>query len=251
MIVVILIHKIKKGGININTIIDELRNINYQFLSNNKNGFKINNKNYIYKNGVIPILFSAPHAVKQSRELQIKPSDYLTGPLAIFLANRLNCSYFVRVFNDSDDPNYPLGITLSNIENDYLLSLIKFLEKYKQFLVIDLHGCKNSKNADCSLWHNRYNTCDYNIIKIFEENFKIFNLSSDNGQEYLGGQVTRQCANFTNAFQLEIKRKIRSLELKNFYLLKSFIDSMEKSIYEIYFFKKNKESRESHYEYSK
>lgn len=234
--------------INTNTIIDELRNINYQFLSNNKNGFKINNKNYIYKNGKIPILFSAPHAVKQYRELEIKSSDYLTGPLAIFLAKKFNCSYFVRVYNDYDDPNYPLGITLPKIKNEYLQSLIKFLEYYQQFLIIDLHGCKNSKNADCSIWHNNYNICDYNIIKIFEENFNIFGLTYDNGDEYLGGQVTRQCASYANAFQLEIKRKVRSLKSENYYLIKSFIDSMEKSIYDTYVYKKSKESRKTFYE---
>ena len=38
----------------------------------------------------------------------------------------------------------------------------------------------------------------------------------------------------TNSFQIEIKRKIRTLKLENYYLLKSFIDSMEESIYKTY-----------------
>lgn len=217
-----------------NTIINELKNLNYQFLENDKNGIKINNKNYTYSIGEIPILLSAPHAVKQYRESQIKLSDYLTGPLAIYLAKKCNCSYFVRVFNDNDDPNFPLGITLPQIENEYLKTLKYFIKKYKQFLVIDLHGCSNSKKYDCSLWHNNYNPCDPNIIRIFETNFNDYNLSYDNGSEYLGGQVTRQSSLITNAFQIEVKRKIRTLKLKNYYLLKAFIDSMKKSIYETY-----------------
>lgn len=220
--------------INTNTIISELRNLNYQFLANNKNGLKIDNKNYIFKTGKIPILLSAPHAVKQYRESQVKSSDYLTGALAIYLAEKCNCSYFVRIFNDNDDPNFPLGKTLLKIENEYLRTLKKFIQEYNQFLMIDIHGCVNSKKYDCSLWHDDYNTCETQVVKIFENNFNCCDLTIDNGTEYLGGQVTRQCALITNSFQLEIKRKIRTLKLENYYLLKSFIDSMEKSIYETY-----------------
>ena len=54
-----------------NNIINELRNINSQFLVNNKNGLKINNKNYKYKIGANPIILSAPHAVKQCRNQNI------------------------------------------------------------------------------------------------------------------------------------------------------------------------------------
>ena len=220
--------------INANTIIDELQNLNYLFLQNNKNGLKINGKNYIYKIGEIPIILSSPHAVKQYRNSQIKSNDYLTGALAIYLAHKCNCSYFVRVYNDFDDPNYPLGITISNLQNDYLKKLKSLIELYRQFLVIDLHGCMNTKQYDCSLWSNNYNTCDQEIIRIFMNNFNSVNLSADNGSEYLGGQVTRQCSLTTNAFQLEVKKKIRTLKLENYYLLKSFIDTMEKSIYETY-----------------
>lgn len=220
--------------INTNTIINELRNLNYQFLENNKNGIKIDNKNYIFKTGRIPILLSAPHAVKQYRGSQVKSSDYLTGPLAIYLAQKCNCSYFVRTFNDNDDPNFPLGTTTSYIESDYLRALKDFIIEFNHFLVIDIHGCVNNKKYDCSLWSDNYDACEQAIIKIFETNISNCDLSVDNGSEYLGGQVTRQCSLITNAFQIEIKRKIRTLKLENYYLLKSFIDSMEKSIYQTY-----------------
>lgn len=172
--------------------------------------------------------------MKQCRESQVKLSDYLTGPLAIYLAEQCNCSYFVRVFNDNDDPNFPLGKTSLEIENEYLKALKKFIQEHNQFLMIDIHGCLNNKKYDCSLWHNNYNTCELQIVKIFEKNFNYYDLTIDSGTEYLGGQVTRQCSLITNSFQIEIKRKIRSLKLENYYLLKQFIDSMQKSIYETY-----------------
>lgn len=220
--------------INANTIINELRNLNYQFLANNKNGFKVDNKNYISKVGKMPILLSASHAVKQYREAQVKLSDYLTGPLAIYLAEKCDCSYFVRTYNDNDDPNFPLGTTLLEVENEYLKALLEFIQEYNQILVIDIHGCVDSKNYDCSIWHDDYNTCESQIVKIFEKNFNYHDLTFDNGSEYLGGQVTRQSSLYTNSFQIEIKRKIRTLKLENYYLLKSFIETMETSILETY-----------------
>ena len=75
------------------------------------------------------------------------------------------------------------------------------------------------------------------VVKQYRESqVKSFDLLIDNGNEYLKGQVTRQCSLVTNAFQIELKKKIRTLRLKNYYLLKSFIYSMEKSIYETYDF---------------
>lgn len=127
-----------------------MQNLNYQFLRNNKKGLKVNGK---YKTWEIPIILSALHVVKQYRESQVKLSDYLTGPLAIYLTEKCNCSYFVRVYNEN---------------------------------------------------------------------------------EYFGGKVIRQRSLIPNVFQIEIKKKIRTLKLENYYLLKTFIDSIEKSIYETY-----------------
>jgi hypothetical protein len=70
-------------------IIKNLKNINPIFLSNNKNGFKINKTNHTLRKGNIPILISAPHAVRQYRNDEIKASDYLTGALALSLAEEL------------------------------------------------------------------------------------------------------------------------------------------------------------------
>lgn len=220
--------------INTNTIINKLKNINYQFLANDKNGIKIDNKSYIFKKGEIPILLSASHAVKQIRESKVKPNDYLTGAIVLYLAEKCSCSYFVRVFNDNDDPNYPLGVTLSHVENEYLIALREFIQSYQQFLVMDIHGCNDNKKYDCSIWSDNYQTCDREIIRMFINNFNAGSLNADKGTEYLGGQVTRQSALLTNAFQIEIKRKIRSLKQENFYYLQFFLESMEKSIYETY-----------------
>lgn len=97
-----------------------LQDLNAIFLSNDKNGVKIDNQSYIFKHGKIPILISVPHAVKQCRNGQTKLGDYLTGPLAILISGICDCYYFVRTYNEEDDPNFPVGYTLEAINNDYL-----------------------------------------------------------------------------------------------------------------------------------
>jgi len=208
-------------------MINELRYLNYYFLTNNKNGFKIDDKNYIYKIGKNPIILSAPHAVRQQRPYKEKESDYLTGPLAIYLAEKCDCSYFVRIYNDNDDPNWPLDYTVTDIENEYLKALRKYIEEYKQHLVIDIHGCKNNRLYDVSMFLDNHQPWDKKIVNLFARELQQNNLSvDDTGSEFLEGQVTRQCAQITNAIQMEIKRKCRSLKREDYPYLTAFVKSM-------------------------
>lgn len=215
------------------TTIQELQFLNLLFLENNKKKNQANHKNYLFKKGEIPILLSAPHAVGHYREGQYKVHDYLTGPLAIYIAEKCHCSYLVRTFNNDDDPNYPLGTTLQNPTDAYLLELQKIIQEHKILLVIDIHGCGDHKQVDCSIWSNQYQTCPYSLISILHKHLKQANFSTDDGQEYLGGQVTRQSSLLTNAFQIEIKRKIRTTE-KDIFLLDAYIKAMVTAITEIH-----------------
>lgn len=81
-------------------------------------------------------------------------------------------------------------------------------------LVIDLHGCSDERLYDCSLWTDNYKTCNQEMVKTIENNFSNLGLTVDMGSEYLGGQVTRQTSLVTDAIQIEVKRKIRSLKKK-------------------------------------
>lgn len=123
--------------------------------------------------------------------------------------------------------------------------LTDFIRKYPQYLIIDLHGCRNNRKCDCSIWSDDTKLCDNNLINIFEDQFKEHTLSVDRGSEFMGGQVTRQCGMLTNAFQLEVKRKLRSFEKEDSILLKAFTLAMEQAIidsnnhYETYQKRKN------------
>lgn len=217
-------------------MIEELKEYNRIFLLNDRNGKEINGKNYIYHEGRKNIIISAPHAVKQVREGKIKKSDYLTGVLAIYLARKTNCSYFVRVSNANDDPNYPIGITKTQVENLYLNELLKILEEKSHLLLIDLHGCTNDKKYDCNIWSDNFSSCNSDIINIFKESYQNYNLTCNSSSEFLGGQVTRQTMKYSNAFQLEVKKKFRDLnDAEN---LEYFIQGTETAINKVYKLKK-------------
>lgn len=186
-----------------------------------------NEKNYLCKKGKLPIIISAPHAVEQTRNGKIKKRDLLTGALAIFIANKIDCSYFVRNYNNNDDPNYPVGKTIKYVDNNYLNDLKTFIKENKIKLVIDLHGCNNKKEVDCSIWSDNYKDCNNKIINIFEKYLVENNLTVDRkGSEYFGGQVTRQCSLDTNAFQLEVKKEVRINKEKT----EKFVKAMEEAI---------------------
>lgn len=168
--------------------------------------------------------------MKQTREGRVKPSDYLTGPLAIYLANKCHCSYFVRCYHNQDDPNFPIGETLSFIDSEYLRVLTNFIKNHQEYLIIDLHGCRNIRKCDCSIWSDDAKLCDNHLLDIFQNQLEKHSLSVDRGSEFLGGQVTRQCGMLTNAFQLEVKKKIRSIKKENYSLLEAFTTSIEQAI---------------------
>lgn len=213
-------------------VLEQLIQLNEMFKVNDKNGYWINGKNYILKKGNKPVILSAPHAVKQLREGVIKDEDYLTGPLTIYLADIMDCSYIVRVCNEGDDPNYPVGITLNNLQSEYIKILLKLAKEWENSLIIDMHGCKNKRLYDCNIWSDREQLCDKGIVTIFANNFNNFGLSAGLDNNFRGGQVTRQAGLVTNAFQLEIKRRIRSIKEDNWNLLNAFLLSMERSISE-------------------
>ncbi|WP_156894492.1 hypothetical protein [Clostridium formicaceticum] len=86
-----------------------------------------------YKEGDIPIIISAPHAVKQIRNGLIKNPDIFTGSLALILAQRTKCHAIYRTFTGHGDSNSDLICAYK----DYLIHKIK---ECSLRCVIDLHG---------------------------------------------------------------------------------------------------------------
>lgn len=210
--------------------IEDLKEWNKRFEANNHNGIQNNKENYEFHQGKKQVIISAPHAVRQVREGRDKEADFLTGPLAMYIAKKSNCSYLVRVYNNEDDPNFPIGKTLEEIENAYLKFLIDYIKANPEYLVIDLHGCKDSRPYDCSIGSHHFKTCEKEIIDIFSSCLRKYGLSVDeDSQIFSGGQVTRQVGKTnSNAIQLEIRREYRTF--KNTENLNNLVEAISEGI---------------------
>lgn len=116
-------------------IIDKLSKLEKQFSRNRYGGG--GNKNFIIKKGTIPVIVSAPHAIIQLREGQIKWSDKLTGALALFLHLSTGCHAICSARYSEADYNYDTEETKGN---PYQIELAKYIVGNDIKVLIDLHG---------------------------------------------------------------------------------------------------------------
>ena len=99
----------------------------------------------VEKYGDLPILLSAPHAVKQIRNNKIKANEFYTGSIVECLAKQIGCSCITKqclVENSTnDDPN---------TDNDccqYKTAIKQFLQKHHIELFIDIHGLSRKRDS--------------------------------------------------------------------------------------------------------
>ncbi len=87
-------------------IATKVEELNEKYKINNSNGLNINSSiNYTLVYGNIPILLSAPHAVKQLRNGKEKAEDANTGGITEYLCNTCKCYGIIRNYNKLDYPN--------------------------------------------------------------------------------------------------------------------------------------------------
>src|SRR5690554_6185453 len=79
-----------------------------QFSLNNYFG-QNNHQLFQYEEGAIPIIISAPHAVKQVRNGWIKDPDIFTGSLALLLKSLTGCHIIYRTSTGNGDSNRDLN----------------------------------------------------------------------------------------------------------------------------------------------
>ncbi|HEX3032353.1 MAG TPA: hypothetical protein VHS59_08955 [Bacillota bacterium] len=92
-----------------------------------------------YLQGSIPLLVSAPHAVRHKRKKDIKPSDEFTGATACLLHQLTGCHTLAvsKVYNEDPNFDYP------SLYKDYLGEICK---EHKIKLVLDLHGAARERD---------------------------------------------------------------------------------------------------------
>lgn len=94
--------------------------------------------------GDLPVLVSAPHAVRHIRHKKIKPSDEFTGSIA-FLLNKITGCYSIAVTKlYGGDPNFDTSCL-------YKETLRKLASENRFSLVLDLHGASRDHTFDVDL----------------------------------------------------------------------------------------------------
>lgn len=97
-----------------------------------------------YLSGRIPVLVSAPHAVRHYREKRIKPSDEFTGSIVCLLHQLTGCHALAVTRLYGGDPNFDHPC----IYKSYLGDICR---EHGIRLVIDLHGAAREHNFDIDI----------------------------------------------------------------------------------------------------
>ena len=138
------------------------------------------NENYIYKEGKIPILVSAPHAVTHTNKDNTKFPDSFTGGIALLINELTDCYVIAKSHNDGIDPNS----TNMGMDGGYKEKIIDIIKEHDIKLLIDLHGLRDDRDTDVDIITHYGMTIGHDksivekLMKCLREN-DILNLSED------------------------------------------------------------------------
>ena len=127
-----------------NDILQQLKEAEQKFKINDYKGNSLCSCT-VKKCGNLPILLSAPHAVKQIRKGQIKAHEFYTGAIAECLAKQLGYAYIAKQYlienSASDDPNS------DNAYCSYKTAVNQFLHDHDIKLFVDIHGLSGKRDS--------------------------------------------------------------------------------------------------------
>lgn len=121
-----------------NQVINRIQELEVLFSDNQYEGSGI--MPFIIEEGNIPIMISAPHAINQFREGQIKWADMYTGGISRYLREITGCHLIYSCKFTETDPNYDVPG-----KNKYQEALKEYVSKNKIKLLLDLHGAAKKR----------------------------------------------------------------------------------------------------------
>ena len=131
-------------------ILNYIYELNQKYMANDGNGIYASGPNYTIINGNIPILLSAPHAVRSFKSGKAKGSDALTGSIVEYLCSRTGAFGIIRTFNLNDEPN-----SENNGHGlEYKKAIINLVNTKDIGGFIDIHGCKETHPFDFDIGTN-------------------------------------------------------------------------------------------------
>ena len=189
--------------------INELENLKYE-------------NDYMILKGNVPILFSAPHTMYQSKEDgPIKLKEPYTKAIALYLNKYCN-TYAIVKNNDT-------GID-SNRDNydEYNVGMRRLIKDYNIKLVIDLHGASKDREFDIEFGTLNNLSADFSTIKELEEAFTENGINNINHNDpFKGGAITQGIYSLddVDVIQVEINGKYR--DYNNIKELENLIQSLQ------------------------
>lgn len=125
-------------------LLQQIKETEQKFKINNYKGNSIS-PCMVEKYGDLPILLSAPHAVKQIRNGEIKAHEFYTGSIVECLAKQIGCAYITKQYlienATNDDPN------TDNAYCSYKTAINQFLQEHPIKLFVDIHGLSSKRDS--------------------------------------------------------------------------------------------------------
>ena len=180
---------------------------------------------YIIKKGNIPILFTAPHTMKQVREDgSIKLSEPYTKSIALYLNKHFNVNCMIKIKDTGLDAN-------RDNRDEFKTELLRFIKDNNIKLVIDLHGSLKSREFDIEFGTLNNLSADFSTIKELEEAFTENGINNITYNDpFKGGAITSYVYGIkdVDVIQIEINGKYR--DFNNIDKLEKLIKSFENFI---------------------
>ncbi|KUO51971.1 MAG: hypothetical protein APF76_06985 [Desulfitibacter sp. BRH_c19] len=165
--------------------------------------------------GSIPILITAPHAVRHIRKKRIKPSDQFTGAISVVLHNKTNAYCLAATKLYGGDPAFDKPCIFKE-------KIREIVTKHRIKFVIDIHGASGERPFDVDI--GSMNGISFGERRNFVEEIKncfqqndIKKITLDNFPALKQHTITRFVVEELNCsgIQLEINRKYRAFQNLN------------------------------------
>ncbi|PFG15072.1 N-formylglutamate amidohydrolase [Bacillus sp. es.036] len=177
-----------------------------QFSQNSYRGDVRSDQSVKVKQGVIPVMISAPHTTKQIRNGKEKEADVYTGALALILHEITGCHVILNT-KLGEDPNYILGGHYKEVLGEHCLN-------HKVDLVIDVHGAAANRTFGVDLGTSNGKTLSKQKRDVMIDHFPKANIEATVNKRFTAshpGTITYHSSNALKmeAVQIEINRKYR------------------------------------------
>ncbi|TWH45834.1 N-formylglutamate amidohydrolase [Sporomusa sp. KB1] len=159
--------------------------------------------------GKLPVLVSAPHAVRHYRQKKIKMSDQFTGSIVYLLSKLTGCHAIATTKLYGGDPN---------IDNPciYKDRIAEICSREKVKFVLDIHGAAREQEFDVDFGTNHGKTLLANpkLVETLEHNFRGFGLDRISKEHFAAtglNTITNYVARELKipAVQVEINKQYR------------------------------------------